>query len=214
MKHLLLTTIAAVVLVGYGKSQPPEPPDISVHEAAEAGNIEVVKYHLAVGVDVNAPDVIKRTPLAYAASEGHKEIAKLLIDKGADVNGMVLDALNPLFSALTRGHKEIVELLLEKGADANVADQHGETALDRSKPETVAILSKHGGKTGEDLGAKPWNWKEMETVARELLGTYEWKHGNEQLGFKTGQMILLRDGMAQYKVGGTQLPEEKWKLKY
>ena len=27
-------------------------------------------------------------------------------------------------------------------------------------------------------------------------------------------MILLRDGMAQYKVGGTQLPEEKWTLKY
>ena len=45
MKHLLLTTIAAVVLVGCGESQPTEPPtakapDISIHEAAADGNIE------------------------------------------------------------------------------------------------------------------------------------------------------------------------------
>ncbi|SVE59934.1 uncharacterized protein METZ01_LOCUS512788, partial [marine metagenome] len=32
MKHILLTTIAAVVLVGCGESQPPEPPDISIHD--------------------------------------------------------------------------------------------------------------------------------------------------------------------------------------
>ena len=79
MKHILITTIAAVVLVGCG----PKAPDISIHEAAKADNIEVVKYHLAAGVDVNAPDVIKRTPLAYAASEGHKEIVELLIAKSA-----------------------------------------------------------------------------------------------------------------------------------
>ena len=27
-------------------------------------------------------------------------------------------------------------------------------------------------------------------------------------------MILLREGIAQYKVGDTKFPEEKWKLKY
>jgi hypothetical protein len=48
MKHLLLTTIAAVVLVGCGESQPPEPPtakapDISIHKAASDGNTEAVK---------------------------------------------------------------------------------------------------------------------------------------------------------------------------
>jgi len=33
MKHLLLTTIAAVVLVGCGESQQPEPPSIKVSGA-------------------------------------------------------------------------------------------------------------------------------------------------------------------------------------
>ena len=46
--HLLLTTIAAVVLVGCG---PPKPPDISIHDAAKAGDIETVKQHLADGAD-------------------------------------------------------------------------------------------------------------------------------------------------------------------
>ena len=50
MKHLLLTTIAAVLLVGCW----PTVPDISIYDAAEAGNIEAVEQHLAAGTDVNA----------------------------------------------------------------------------------------------------------------------------------------------------------------
>ena len=54
----LLTTIAAAVLVGCGESQSPEPttakaPDISIHDAANTGNIEAVKQHLAANADVN-----------------------------------------------------------------------------------------------------------------------------------------------------------------
>ena len=61
MTHLLITTIAAVLLVGCGESQSPEPPtakapDISIHDAAEKGKIEAVKQHLAAGTDVNAKD--------------------------------------------------------------------------------------------------------------------------------------------------------------
>jgi len=47
MKHLLLTTIAAVVLVGCG-------PSVDIWTAANNGKIEAVKQHLAAGTDVNA----------------------------------------------------------------------------------------------------------------------------------------------------------------
>jgi len=63
MKHILLTTIAAVVLVGCGES----PPDISIHDAAESGNIEAVKQHIAAGTDVNAKDNAGTTPLDWAS---------------------------------------------------------------------------------------------------------------------------------------------------
>ena len=87
MKHLLLTTIAAVVLVGCGESQSTvNAPDISLIEAAAKGNIEAVKQHLAAGADVNAKDYRGGTPLQFAVGRGRKDIIELLIAKCADVN--------------------------------------------------------------------------------------------------------------------------------
>ena len=74
MKHLLFTTIAAVLLVGCG----PSAPDISIWEAAGDGNIEAVKQHLANGADVNAKDGDGETPLDLT----NTEIADLLREHG------------------------------------------------------------------------------------------------------------------------------------
>ena len=177
MKHLLLTTIAAVLLVGCGESEQsasapeakpvepvaeaatPEPPtvkapDISIHEAAgSGGNIEAVKQHLAAGTDVNAKDSFGMTPLLLAGAKNQKEVVELLIAEGADVNAKTESGRNPLHSAAMEGHKEIAELLITKGADVNAKDALGWTPLDlaRRHPETVDLLRKHGGKTGEEL---------------------------------------------------------------
>ena len=70
MKHLLLTTIAAVVLVGCGNS------DGALIQAAKDGDIEAVKQHLAAGANVNAKEgVFGTTPLHPAAANDHKELA-------------------------------------------------------------------------------------------------------------------------------------------
>ena len=113
MKHLLITTIAAVVLMGCGESQQsapapeakPEPTtvkarDISIHYAANRGNIEAVKQHIAAGTDVNAKDGGGWTLLLQAVAGGHKEIVELLIDNGADVNGKDKLGWTPLFESL------------------------------------------------------------------------------------------------------------------
>ena len=178
MKHLLLTTIAAVLVVGFATTQQPEQPtaeapDISIHEAAEEGNIEAVKQHLAAGTDVNAKIKGGGTPLHIATHLGHKEIAELLIANGADVNAKQVDGMTPLHRAAHEGYKEIVKLLIAEGADANAkivwGPNQGSTPLDRAKkledyqnsPETKAakkevadLLRKHGGKTGEELKAE------------------------------------------------------------
>ena len=80
MKHLLLTTIAAVLVVGCGHLAPIVARlNSSIHKAARVGHIEVVKKHLAAGVDVNAKDEGGVTPLQNAAYWGHKEIEKIWI---------------------------------------------------------------------------------------------------------------------------------------
>ena len=149
MKHLLLKTIAAVLMVGWGESQQSAPapgansvepvvegeqpdlptakePDISIREAVKTGNIEAVKQHLDAGADVNAKGKYGRAPLHYAASRGLKKIIELLIARGADVNTKI-----------------------------EVGDYIGQTPLDGAiqwgRTETADLLRKHGGKTSEEL---------------------------------------------------------------
>ena len=69
MKHLLLTTIATVLMVGCG-------PSMSIHKAVLWGDIEVVKQHLAVGTDVNAKDDLRFTPLVTLFQLLHKNPLK------------------------------------------------------------------------------------------------------------------------------------------
>ena len=100
MKHLLLTTIAALLLVGCGEAQqstpspeakPVEPvaevaqpelptakaSDISIHDAAARGNVEAVREHLAAGADINSKKTgfgNGLTPLHVATKEGHNVV--------------------------------------------------------------------------------------------------------------------------------------------
>ena len=155
MKQLLIT-IAVVMLVGCG----PSVPDIPIGQAAEAGNIEAVKQHLAAGTDVNVKNQkdYGLTPLQYAVGLGHKEIAELLIAKGADVNMKDNNGGTPLHFAAGYGHKEASELLIANGADVNAQLDDGKTPLDSAiklkQTATADLLRKHGGKTAEELKAE------------------------------------------------------------
>ena len=164
MKYLI-TTIAAVMLVGCGYKQSPEPPvkapNISIHDAAKRGNIEAVKQHLAAGTDVNTKKA-QQTALYHAVWNDHTEIAKLLISKGANVNSVQSAKFNPLYSAAGgRAGKKTIELLIANGADVNFIRERGvgnETPLDRAvrkgRNEIADLLRKHGGKTSEELKAE------------------------------------------------------------
>jgi ankyrin repeat protein len=158
MKHILLTTIAAVLVVGCGPSEA----DRALFKAVERGNIKAVKQQLAAGADVNAKHAKREdgmTQLHFAVGKSHKEIAELLIAAGADVNAKTNDGVTPLYFATI---KEIAELLIAEGADVNAKSESGiskgQTPLDGAiqfkNTKTAALLRKHGGKTGEELKAE------------------------------------------------------------
>ena len=117
MKHILITTIAAVLVVGCG-------PSVDIWTAAEQGDIEAVKQHLAAGTDVNADAGSLVTPLHVASVFGNKGISELLIANGADVNAVMEDGRTPL-----------------------------DLAIELKKTKTAELLRKHGGKTKRELEA-------------------------------------------------------------
>ena len=164
MKHLLITTIAAVVLVGCGGS---------IHDAARDGNIKAVEQHLAAGTDVNAKDVDGWTPLDMAndketadplskhggkyrgeleaeesihiaAEFGHLEAVRQHLAAGADVNAKDDDGQTPFYIAAQSGNREVAELLIAKGADVNAKAKSGWTPLHEAaifgRKEAVELL--------------------------------------------------------------------------
>ena len=134
MKHLLLTTISAVVLVGCGESQSPEPPtakapDISIHEAAASeaaidGNIEAVKQHIAAGTDVNAVDDKGWSVLDNALASKNEELINFVKTTGGNSN-----ADKSIFIASGVGALEAVKQYITAGTDVNTKDKHGRTPL-------------------------------------------------------------------------------------
>ena len=77
MKHLLLTTIAAVVLVGCATTQLPTSP---LFDAVKRGDIEAVKKHLDAGADVNARMRFKPRALSILKMNASLDRAILGID--------------------------------------------------------------------------------------------------------------------------------------
>ncbi|GMT36062.1 hypothetical protein PFISCL1PPCAC_27359, partial [Pristionchus fissidentatus] len=56
-----------------------------LHHLSDYGHIELVKYVIHLGADVNALDRHSLTPLMCAVFENHPEVVKILISSGADV---------------------------------------------------------------------------------------------------------------------------------
>jgi len=132
MKHLLLTTIAAVVLVGCGESQQSAPQAEPVAEvpAQPSSPPPEAKPVEPVAEDAQPEPSTAKAPaisIHDAAAAGDIDAVKQHIAAGADVNENVLST--PLHAAALNGHKEIAELLIAKGADVDAKDALGNTPL-------------------------------------------------------------------------------------
>ena len=119
MKYLI-TTIAALVLVGCGSS---------INDAAGSGDLEAVKKHLAAGADVNAKSDWNSSVLHDAAMNGQAEVVELLITAGADVNAKNNSGYTPLHESsdfsFANNAEKVMELLISAGADVNAKDNEG-----------------------------------------------------------------------------------------
>ena len=149
-----------------------------LHWAAHFGHLEIAELLISRGADLDAEDPAYSTPLYLAAEEGHPKVVEFLISKGAEVNVKTSKSGDtPLHRAAwgpvvrrfgkqaetfgadpEQDYEGIVAFLIAKDAEINARDNDGKTPLDLaikgSTEEIVALIRKHGGKTGKELDAQ------------------------------------------------------------
>lgn len=127
--------------------------DITVKEtflfrACESANLDIVKFLVEHGTDVNKDDGNGRTPLSYAVYRGYENIVKYLVEHGTDINKTDKQKATALCWASYYGHEGIVKYLVEHGADVNTIDYKGNAALtlasEKGLKEIVQYLVEHG----------------------------------------------------------------------
>ena len=92
-----------------------------LHIAASHGKLDIVRWLIAQGANVNAAGgSFEGTPVHMAASKGHLEVVKYLIESDAilDVSEPVR---NPLFGAIYGGYTAVAKLLMDSGIDTSVS---------------------------------------------------------------------------------------------
>lgn len=103
---------------------------MTIHQAAEAGDLSTVTTLLANGVDPNTPEDGGTTPLHCAVGSGVLPVVLALLRAGADPHRQSENGITALHSAGCLGYSEIVAGLLSSGADPNVLDNRGCSCLD------------------------------------------------------------------------------------
>ncbi|MCP9262962.1 Poly [ADP-ribose] polymerase [Dirofilaria immitis] len=101
-----------------------------LHFAAGYNRIEVLKYLLEKGANVEAKDTGWLVPLHNACAYGHLVVAELLIKHGANLNAADKWGYTPLHETALKGKFDVCKLLLLSGADPKHKGRDGKIPLD------------------------------------------------------------------------------------
>lgn len=102
---------------------------MSLPQAAECGNLEIVRLHLRLGKDLEDEDLSGLTALLQAANNGHTEIVLLLLASGAKIKALGGRRYRALHYAADDGFTSAVHALLARGANVEALTHSNGTVL-------------------------------------------------------------------------------------
>lgn len=134
-----------------------------LHVAAAHGKLDIVRYLLDMGIDINRKGgMVGAAAIEQASSEGHLEVVKYLLSRGAELDVSTPEG-NPLFGAILGGYTGIAKLLIDAGIDTSV--QYKGTsgrmkdamlfARDYGRREIIELLGGDGDKSSAPSAGAP-----------------------------------------------------------
>ncbi len=194
--------------------------------AAGAGRIDLVRFLLENGANVNSRSNIEETALVAAANRlgdsnigfhdvnimgmDKDNVAELLVTSGGDVNASNNMGDTPLILAATYGRVDLVRFLLKNGAKVNHRNKSGDTALtaaaslrgyyfasDTDKDKVVEALVAAGG----DI-----NTRDDNDDTPLIIASREGKVGLVRILLESGADMNLRNKSGQTALMAAALP--------
>jgi ankyrin repeat protein len=123
--------------------------DSTLTWAVVSRNIEIARFLIENGAEINESNQQGYTPLHWAAIRASSEMAKLLIQNGANMNICDYENQTPLHKAGITGNVDVAKVLVEEGADIDIKDAYGRTPLlvtarERGNIDVIRILLERG----------------------------------------------------------------------
>lgn len=109
--------LVAYLLAQEAHIQPNKPDAMGMtplHEAAQAGHIDIANQLLQNHADVQARSESGATPFYLAIAAGHLDMARLLLARGAKIQQPLHNGQAPLHAACRNGHLNALEWLLQQ----------------------------------------------------------------------------------------------------
>ncbi|XP_050536603.1 palmitoyltransferase Hip14 isoform X2 [Daktulosphaira vitifoliae] len=119
----------------------PDPQNIHLlHWAAINNKVDVIKYYISKGANVDAiGGDLRATPLHWATRQGHLATVVLLMSEGANPCFFDIEGHTCLHVAAQFGFTAIVAYMIAKGVDVNLRDKDGMTALMWSSYKSLGV---------------------------------------------------------------------------